>query len=110
MSLFEKLEKATADRDAGGYMDLMDNDCVFVRHASGTTMTKTEMSDMLETMFATGGVEMRDRRCLYENDDILVIHAIMDFPDGTREAVMSVHMLKDGKVTRLETGATPLAR
>ena len=34
----------------------------------------------------------------------------MDFPDGTREAVMAVHMLKDGKIIRTETGATRVSK
>jgi len=47
-------------------------------------------------------------RCVYENDDILVQHALMSYPDDTKEAVMMVAMLKDGKTIRMETGATPL--
>ncbi|MDC1115863.1 hypothetical protein OAT37_03860 [Alphaproteobacteria bacterium] len=47
-------------------------------------------------------------RCVYENDDILVMHAFMSYPDDSREAVMLVGMLKDGKVISMETGATPL--
>jgi hypothetical protein len=31
---------------------------------------------------------------------------MMDFPDGTREAVMAVHTKKDGKLIRTETGAS----
>ena len=53
---------------------------------------------------------MHDQRCLYENEDILVEHSVMDFPDGTREAVLHAHMLKDGKIIRTETGATPVSR
>ncbi len=47
-------------------------------------------------------------RCLYENEDILVMHNVMVFPDGTKEAVMVVHTLKDGKIFKTETGATPI--
>jgi hypothetical protein len=110
MSVFNALEKATIERNAGAYIDLMADDCVFVRHQTGTTMTKAEMAPMLETMMAADGVQITDRRCVYENDDILVLHSVMDFPDGTREAVLSAYSLKDGKVVRLETGATPLAK
>ena len=49
-----------------------------------------------------------DDRCLYENEEILVMHQVMTFPDGSREAVMIVDSLKDGKVIRTETGATPI--
>ena len=47
-------------------------------------------------------------RCVYENDEILVAHSFMSYPDDTREAVMLVAMLKDGKIIRMETGATTL--
>ena len=30
----------------------------------------------------------------------------MDFPDGSREAVMGVHVKKDGLILKTETGAT----
>ena len=32
----------------------------------------------------------------------------MSYPDNTREAVMLVAMIKDGKVIKMETGATTL--
>ena len=57
---------------------------------------------------APGGAVMGKRRCLYENDDILVVHSINDYPDGTREAVLMAMTLRDGRITRVETGATPL--
>ena len=49
-----------------------------------------------------------ESRCLYENDEVMVTHAVMAFPDGTREAVLAFHQLKDGKIIRMETGATLL--
>jgi hypothetical protein len=45
---------------------------------------------------------------VYENDDILVQHNFMTYPDDTKEAVMDILMLKGGKVVRMETGATSL--
>ena len=44
----------------------------------------------------------------HENDEILVTHSMISFPDGTSEAVMVVNQVKDGKVVRAETGATPI--
>jgi len=38
-----------------------------------------------------------------------VTHNFMSYPDGTKEAVMVVMMLKDGKIIRSETGATLLS-
>jgi len=45
---------------------------------------------------------------LYENDDVMVMHQIMTFPNGSKEALMMVNMLKAGKISSTETGATPL--
>ena len=108
MSMFEKLQKATEERDAEAYIALMSDDCVFVRHQTGTSMNREEVASMLRRMMEPGGANMGERRCIYENDDILVVHSVNDYPDGTREAVLAAYSLKDGKITRLETGATPL--
>jgi hypothetical protein len=45
---------------------------------------------------------------LYENDDVMIMHQIMTFPNGSKEALMMVNMLKAGKIVSTETGATPL--
>lgn len=108
--MYEKLSEATDNEDAQAYAAMMADDFVFVRHQTGTEMNKAEAVAMLEKMFSAGGAKMGHRRLVYENDDILVVHSINDFGDGTREAVLAAYILKDGKVTRLETGATPLAK
>ncbi|NCX71035.1 MAG: nuclear transport factor 2 family protein, partial [Rhodobacteraceae bacterium] len=48
------------------------------------------------------------RRCLYENDDVLVMHFFMTFPNGTRDAVLYYIQKTDGLMRRIETGSTPL--
>ena len=35
-----------------------------------------------------GKLRFEENRCIYENDDILVVHGIGHFPDGTKEAIM----------------------
>jgi hypothetical protein len=45
----------------------------------------------------------------WENDDIRVSHTVLDFLDGTREAVMTVHKLQDGKIVEIETDAPPVS-
>lgn len=107
MSLFDKLTAATEARDVSAYADLMADDFTFIRHKDGSSMNKAETTAMLTKMMANGGT-MGARRKLYENDDVLVVHSINDYPDGTREAVLAAYKVKDGKITRLETGATPL--
>ena len=51
--------------------------------------------------------EYKDRRCVYENEDVLVKHRVAQYPSGDREAVMLVHLKKGGLLFRTETGATP---
>jgi hypothetical protein len=38
----------------------------------------------------------------------MVEQSVMDFSDGTREAVLSFNQLKDGKLFQTETGATKI--
>ena len=42
--------------------------------------------------------------------DIIVEHFVADFQDGTTEAVLTVHLLKDGLLWRTETGSTPVEK
>ena len=110
MSIYQAIEAAIHGKDPDKYIDLLHDDFQFVRHQSGITMDKAAMADMIRRMVASGGMAVHDQRCLYENGEVVAEHAVMDFPDGTREAVMAVHMLRDGKIIRTETGATPVSK
>ena len=110
MSVFDKLDSATENRDVNAYIALMADDCVFVRHQTGETMNKAQISESVKRMLAPGGVKFGKRRCIYENDDILVVHSVNDYTDGTREALLAAYSLRDGKIVRLETGATLLQK
>jgi len=110
MAIFEKLQDAINNRDAQSFIDLLDDDFEFVRHQTGTSMNKSEMAEMLPEMMKNDVLKSDDHRLIYENDDILVEHYVMDFPDGTREAVVGVNMLRNGKIVRLETGATRISK
>ena len=59
---------------------------------------------------ASDKVTMRERRCLYENSEVLVEHSVMDFADGTTESIISFNRLQDGKIVHTETGATPVQK
>lgn len=110
MAIFEKMNAAVENNDAEAYIALYSDDAVFVRHQSGSEMSKPAFGDMIRKMMASSTTVMGDRRCIYENDDILVVHSINDYPDGTREAVLMA-CTKDGdKISRVETGATPLQK
>ena len=106
MAIYDTISKALEEKDAGMYTDLFHEDYEFVRHQTGTTMHREQMVEMMNMMMANEKVVVRNARCVYENDELLVEHSIMDFPDGTTEAVLAVHMLQDGKIIKTETGAT----
>jgi hypothetical protein len=97
------------NNDAEAYADLLHDDFKFVRHATNTTMTKSEWVNVINTMMDSGKVTRSNSRCIYENDDILVSHSMVSFPDGTSEAVLVCFTISNGKITRSETGATPIS-
>ena len=109
MLLYDKLKTATDNRDVNAYLDLLHDDYVFVRHQSGAEVTKSEWTATITAMMESTALKISNDRCIYENEDILVSHQVMSFPDGTSEAVMIVNTKKDGKVIRTETGATPIS-
>ena len=108
MSLYEKMKAASDNRDVEAWLDCIHDDFVFVRHQTGADMSKEEWTPMVTAMMQSDQLEIKNQRCIYENEEILVTHSMMNFPDGTSEAVMVVNKLKDGKVIRVETGATPI--
>ena len=64
-------------------------------HSTGKVTNKTSMS--AEQMKAImENADIKDRRCIYENDDILVQHMRADYPNGTKDATMHVSLKKNG--------------
>ena len=110
MAIFDELNAAVQNRDADAYVALYSDDAVFVRHRTGSEMSKPQFEELIRRMMASDQTDMGVRRCIYENDDILVMHSINDYPDGSREAVLMACTKKDGKISRVETGATPLEK
>ena len=106
MRFSEKWKKAFDQRDGDALGKIIDDEFAYVRHQSGKEITKDEMVKI----WASDGLrpERRDYRIVYENEDILVTHQFIDFPSGDTESVMVVMLLRDGKLFRMETGATPM--
>ena len=105
MSVFEKWLKGVEQRDADALIGLLHEDFEFVRHQSGESLNKAQMSEIMRQMLSNNVVP-KDQRCLYENEEVLVDHSVMNFPDGTTEAILRFSLLKDGKMIKSETGAT----
>ena len=91
-------------------IDMLENLChldfEMVMHSSGSVASKSEYIDRVGPLmqkFKPGRT-----RCLYENDDVLVMHFFMTFPNGTKDAVLYYIQKEDGLMRRIETGSTPL--
>lgn len=110
MSVYKNWSGGVEARDADAMIACLHEDFVFVRHQSGTEMNKAQMSEMLRGFMASDKVEVRSQRCLYENGEVMVEHSVMDFADGSSEAIIAFNELKDGLILRTETGATPIGR
>tara|TARA_B100001146_G_C15755936_1_gene253764 strand:+ start:152 stop:484 length:333 start_codon:yes stop_codon:yes gene_type:complete len=110
MSVFEKWLKGIEEHDADALIELLHEDFEFVRHQSGTSLNKAQMSDLFRQMISSESVVPQAHRCLYENEEVLVDHSVIDFPDGTTEAILRCSLLKDGKIIKSETGATPISK
>ena len=108
MKLHDKLERVIANRDIDAYLNLLHEDFTVTFHKSGNSFSKEEWASMVTGMLANKKFIHESSRCVYENNDILIQHNFMSYPDDTREAVMLVAMLKDGKIINLESGATSL--
>lgn len=108
MSLYSKVKAAQDAKDMEAYLACLHDDFIFVRHQSGTEVSKTDWIPILTAMMESEALEFSKQRCLYENEDIMVEHSFMKFPDGSSEAVLVVNHLKEGKIICTETGATPI--
>ena len=105
MSVYEKWLKGIEARDADALIELLHEDFEFVRHQTGTSLNKAQMSEIMRQM-VSNNVAPKAQRCLYENEEVLVSHGVMNFPDGTTEAILRFDLFKDGTMTKSETGAT----
>ena len=110
MSVYKAWSTAAENRDAEAMIACLHDDYTFVRHQSGTTMNKSEMAEMLRGFLSNDSIVLHSQRCLYENDEVMVEHSVMDFADGSREATIAFNRLEDGLIVHTETGATPIAK
>ncbi len=109
MNIYSEMEAAMRSNDAARYAALLHEDFEYVRHKSKDTLNRSQMEALLSKVWAGGNRTIEDMRCLYENDDILVIHTVLSFQNGTREGAMIVNRKEGGKVIRIETGVSNLS-
>ena len=91
MSVFEKWLKGVEERNADALIDLLHEDFEFVRHQTGTSMNKDEMSNMIKGMYETGRLEIVSTRCIYENEEILFFRLVVEGPRQPLRELMKSH-------------------
>ena len=106
MSILEKYSAAMKNKDEAAMIELLHDDFKFLMHKSGNTLGK---ADVIKWAMS-GDIKQDKIRVVYENDEVGIHHAFVTFDDGNVEAVMAVYKYKDGKITSLETGATPIPK
>ena len=103
MSVVQKLIDAQDNQDLKAYNEVVSEDYVWVKHSTGEEISRDELSKWL---ISTDAPKTESSRIVYENDEIGVAHYFISFKDGSRQAVLVVYIIKDGKIIRSETGAT----
>ena len=103
MSLIQKLYDAQENKDLEKYNEVVSQDYYWVKHSTGEHIGRDELSKWLLSCSAP---KTENYRIIYENDEIGVAHFFVSFDDGSRQAVLAVYIIENGKIIRSETGAT----
>ena len=107
MSVIQKLIDAQEKKDLKAYTEVVSEDYVWVKHSTGEEIPRDELSKWL---ISPDAPKTESSRIIYENDEIGVAHYFISFKDGSRQAVLVVYIIKDGKIIRSETGATNMPK
>ena len=107
MSVVQKLIDAQDNQDLKAYNEVVSEDYVWVKHSTGEEIPRDELSKWL---ISPDAPKSENARIIYENDEIGVAHYFISFKDGSRQAVLVVYIIKDGKIIRSETGATNMPK
>ena len=100
MSFFDKWETALGNKNLESMMELMHPEWTMIMHSTGKIMNREEYKQTIGQVILSGKLVRNDVRCIYENDDVMVEHAMVTFPSGSTDAVLVVMILKDEKVFR----------
>ena len=107
MSLIQKLYDAQEKKDLEKINEVLSEDYVWVQHSTGKHIPRDELS---EWFMSDEAPKTESQRIIYENDEIGVAHYFISFKDGSRQAVLVVYIIKDGKIIRSETGTTNMPK
>ena len=105
--LFEKYKQFWETGDIEAFTLIIDPEIEIIMHSTGGVIDPDLWLERI-TAIVLSDAYAENIRCLYENDDIMVVHQNTNSANGTRDAVLYVFTKTDGMLTRVETGATPL--
>lgn len=108
MELYPEMAAAMQADDVDRYAALLHADFRYVRHKSNDSIDRAQMAELLRKVWRPGNRRIDAIRCLYENEDILVIHTRLSFQSGSREGAMIVNLKQDGKIIHIESGVSDL--
>ena len=107
MAIYKKMLEAWNNRDVDAYWACLHDDWQMTWHSTGKVTDRTFVSaEQMKAIMESSN--MREQRCIYENDDILVQHMKADYTNGTKDATMHVSLKKDGLLWRTEAGVTSI--
>lgn len=104
---FIKYKKFWEEGDIEAFTSMIDPDIeIFMHSTSGVIDYDLWMERITAVVLSNTHAE--NIRCLYENDEIMVVYKVTKVATATRDAVLNVFTKKDGMLAKLETGVIPL--
>ena len=94
MAIFEKFNEAWESRNIDKLAEFFHPDWEFQFHSTGKVIKLEEWKEFFGKILQNPDVKRDNVRCIYENEDIIVIHSITTFPNG-KDAVMYVGLKRD---------------
>ena len=103
MSLIQKFWNAEENKDIDQWNEVLSDDFVWVKHSTGEHIGKEQLG---KWFMSEDAPKSEKNRIIYENEEIAVAHSFVTFTDGSKQAVLVVYTIKNGRIIRSETGAT----
>ena len=104
MAIIQQFYDAWDSQDIETVDKLTHENFIAWSHSGNKGYTKEEWMSWISPDFP----KAEKLRIIFENDEIAVTHQFMSFKNGN-EAVLCAWSIKDGKIIKCETGATPIS-
>ena len=103
--LFDRYKKFWEEGDIEAFTSIVHADIEIIMHSTGGVIDYDLWMERISAVMLSDAYA-ENIRCLYRNSGIRVSRRITNASNGTRDAVMYVFTKEDGRLTKLETGAT----